>query len=379
MKSNRLIPAIIAGIIAVSSVNAQDATTLYNEGVKLKTDRKLAEAILKFKKAIELKPDYYAALYDMGWCMNDTKDYVGAMQTLRKARVGWSTVPKVYFELGYAFEKNNMYDSAAMSYSKCLELKPDYSLAHKQMGYIAYIREDYTKALPYFASYELFAKDSIKDYLYWYRKGFSSNAIKNYADAIPALEKALQYKSDYVNSYLELGFANSKLKRNDEAFSYYQKAINLDPKSHIGYNGTAEVYRDNIKNIDEAMNWYKKSLALVTDERKASFGMGYCLNSKGKYSEAIPYFKKAIEKEATYTAAYVELGYSYYMTGLNSDAITNLTKAISLNPANENAHYYLTLVYVYKKDKAKAQKMVDALKKLSSKHVAALQPKVDAL
>jgi protein O-GlcNAc transferase len=379
MKANHLLPTLIAGIIAVTSVNAQDATALYNEGVKLKTDRKPAEAIVKFKKAIELKPDYYAALYDMGWCMNDTKDYLGAMQTLRKARVGWSTIPKVHFELGYAFEKSNMYDSAAVCYSKCLELKPDYSLAHKQMGYITYYKEDYAKAIPYFSSYEYYAKDSITDYLYWYRRGFSNNAVKNFAEAVPALEKAMRYKADYINTYLELGFAKSRLKKNDEAIAHYQKAISLDPKSHIGYNGIAEVYRDNFKNMDEAMNWYQKSLNLVTDERKACFGMGYCLNSKGKYSEAIAYLKKAIEKESTYTAAYVELGYSYYMTSLNSDAITNLNKAISLNPANENAHYYLALVYINKKDKAKAQEMVDALKKLSSKHVSTLQPKVDAL
>jgi len=53
--------------------------------------------------------------------------------------------------------------------------------------------------------------------------------------------------------------------------------------------------------------------------------------------------------------------------------------AISLNPKNENARYYACLMYIKQKNKTKAQKMVDELKAISSKHVATLQPQVDAL
>ncbi|HEX2629052.1 MAG TPA: tetratricopeptide repeat protein, partial [Chitinophagaceae bacterium] len=219
----------------------------------------------------------------------------------------------------------------------------------------------------------------ISDYLYWYRKGFCYNTMKNYTDAVASLEKSLMYKTDYINTYLELGYAKSRMRQDDDAIANYKKAIELDPKSHIGYNGIGEVYRDYKKDINEAMNWYKKSLEINPTERKASFGMGYCLNSQGKYSDAIGYLKTAIEKEPTYTAAFVEIGYAYYMTDRGEDAITNLNKALSLNSANENARYYLTLVYIGKKNKVMAQQMVDELKKLSSKHVAKLQPKVDAM
>lgn len=94
--------------------------------------------------------------------------------------------------------------------------------------------------------------------------------------------------------------------------------------------------------------------------------MGYCLNSKERFSEAINYLKTAIEKEPTYTAAYVELGYAYYKTGKDQDAETSFSKALELNPKNENARYYACLMYIKQKNKAKAQKMVDELKALSS-------------
>lgn len=379
MKTNHLILLFAISIFTATLAGAQDATALYNEGLSLKNEKKAAEAIKKFEQAISLKPDYTEAQYEMGWCQNDMKNYTGAIVTMRKVRKAWPGTYKVFFELGWAFEKTLLYDSAVAAYNRCVEINPENGGSHRQLGYVAYARDDNAKALEHFARYESVVKVPITDYLYWYRKGYANNATKNYANAVPALEKSLSFKTDYINTYLELGFAKSRLKLSDEAIEYYKKAIEIDPKSHIGYNGIGEVYRDYKKDMNESMTWYRKTLAMNPSERKACFGMGYCLNSQARYAEAIPFLKTAIEKEPDYTAAFVELGYSYYKTGYYSDAITNLNKAKSLNPANENSRYYLTLLYIDKKDKAMAQQMVDELSKLSSKHVATLQPKVSAL
>ncbi|MBK8953485.1 MAG: tetratricopeptide repeat protein [Chitinophagaceae bacterium] len=213
--------------------------------------------------------------------------------------------------------------------------------------------------------------------MYWYRKGFIFNAIKEYAKAKEPLTKSLSLKSDYLNTFLELGFASSRLKQDEDAINYYKKAMEIDPKSHVPYNGIAEVYRDNKKDCNEAIAWYRKALSVKPKERKADFGIGYCLNSAGKYTEAIPYLMEAVEQEPTYTAAFVELGYSYYKTGNDAEAEENFTEAISLNPKNENARYYACLMYLKQKNKVLAQKMVNELKSLSSKYTDELQKKVD--
>jgi superkiller protein 3 len=369
---------ILAIALVSTASHSQDAITLYLDGKKLKDEKKVADAIAKFEKAVELNPNYTDARYELAWCQNDTKNYTSALSNLRRVRSEWPPTLRVFFELGWAFEKLGLYDSAIVAYKKSLEVKPTYGSAHRQLGYIAYNKNEITQGLEHFKNYEA-AVDSVTDYLYWYRKGYLQNANKDFAGAVTSMEKAMRYKPDYMNTYLEIGYAKYKLKNDEEAIAYYKKAIELDPKSHIGYNGIGEVYRDSKKNMNEAMSWYKKALDINAAERKACFGMGYCLNSQAKYSEAIPYLRKAIESEATYTAAYVELGYSFYKTSFYSDAITNLNKAVSLNPANENARYYLTLLYISQKNKPMAQQTIDELKKLSSKHVATLQPQVNAL
>ena len=371
---------LFLGILFTTAVaNAQTATEYYDTGVKLKNEKKPQEAITSFKEAVRLKADYHAAWYEMGWCMNDTKDYTGALASLRKARTGWSSVPKVHYELGYAFDKLNLTDSAIKEYNKCLDLNGEYSLAYKQLGTIYYYKDDYDKALGYFADYEQFTKLTITDYLYWYRKGFMLNSQKRFEEATTALKKSLEYKTDYINTPLELGFAASRLKQNDVAINYYKKAIEIDPGSHIAYNGIGEVYRDFIKNREEAMTWYRKALVINSKERKACFGMGYCYNALGKYNDALPYLKTAIEQQSDYTAAYVELGYCYYMLSNYSLGVDNLKKAISLNPANMNARYYCGLIYIAQKNKSLAQQMVNELKELNSKDAPALQEKVNKM
>lgn len=361
------------------TATAQEATLLYNEGVKLKDAKKPKEALEKFKEAIAAKPGYTEAYYESGWCYNDLKDYVNAIISLRKARAGWPTIPKVHFELGYAFQKTEKIDSAIACYNRCLQLKPDYSLAYKQMGYISYDKEKYEEAMDYFSKYETNAKSAITDYLYWFRKGFMHNALKNYNEAKTALNKSLEFKTDYVNTYLELGFASTRLKQTDEAIGYFQKAKSIEPKNHVAYNGIAEVYRDIKKDYAQALDWYQQTLTIKPDERKACYGIGYCYNSTGKYAEAIPFLKMAIEKEPSYTAAFVELGYSHFKVEKYTEALGYLKTALIQNPKNENARYYAVLVYVKQNNKSEAQKMVDELKKNSSKYVAELQKKIDAM
>jgi Tfp pilus assembly protein PilF len=237
----------------------------------------------------------------------------------------------------------------------------------------------YPKALEHFVNYERLAKEPSKDYLYWYRKGFMQNAVKDYTAARISLSKSLEFKTDYLNTYLELGFTSSRLKEDEVAIDYYKKVIEADPKNYIAYNGIGEVYRDYKKDREEAMNWYRKTLAINSSERKANFGMGYCLNSTSRYNEAIPHLKKAIEMEPTYVAAYVELGYSYYKTNNYTDAMTSLDKALALNAANENARYYKGLIYVSQNDKKNAQAMVDELNTMNSKNASLLQTSINKM
>lgn len=360
---------------------AQTAETLYEEGLKLKKDQKVTEALDKFKEAIKLKPGYTEALYESAWCYNDMKEYNSALTNLNKVAPAWSAYPKVFFERGYANQMLYNHKEALDDYFRARELKPDYTNINKKIGEVYYQADDYLNALLYFEKHESVSTAQIlgKDYLYWYRRGFCYNAQKQYEKAITALDKSKAIKKDYLSTYLELGFANTKLKRSEEAIAQFRQAINVNPNDHVAYNGIAEVYRDNIKDCDKAIEWYNKTLQIKTNERKANFGIGYCLNSKGQYTEARAYLKAAIAGEPTYTAAYIDLGYSEYMLNNYTEALVQLNKALDLNESSTNALYYKGLVYIAKEEKQNALAVYEKLYTITPATAAKLKERIDKL
>jgi tetratricopeptide (TPR) repeat protein len=146
--------------------------------------------LVAFKEAVKLKSDYKEAWYEMGWCQNDTKDYGGVYCIPYKSKVSMARNIQVYFELGYAFEKINSIDSAISNYNQCLQITTTNAGVYRQLGYIFYNKNDNEIALNYFQKYEEFAKSPITDYLYWFRKGFMQNAMKQYDGARTSLNKS---------------------------------------------------------------------------------------------------------------------------------------------------------------------------------------------
>lgn len=352
----------------------------FDAGVRLKKEKKCLQAVDSFKRALQYNPSFTDARYEMAWCQNELKDYAGAVGNLKQVRTAWPDYAKVYFELGYAFEQLGRLDSAVAQYNKCLQINPNYVSVYKRLAGLAYNKEDYTQALQHYQKAVDVSTEEINDYLFWYRKGFCENNGKEYEKALLSFQKAQAQNKRYASTYLEIGYAHAKLKHNDSAIAAYQKAIELEPKNHVGYNGIAEVYRDNQKDYEKAMSWYQQTLSLNPKERKANYGMGYCLNSQSKSLQAIPYLKQALQSEPSYTAAMTELGYAYYKTGSNEEALAVLKNAISLNAQSQNAYYYLTLTYIALKDKVNAQKQVDALRAIGSvKYAEQLQPKVNEM
>src|SRR6187402_2905902 len=106
MKKNRFISLLLFLMICVNpgfSQVTKEAQSFYDQGLKLKDEKKIAEAFEKFKQAIAINANYTEAIYQAGWCQNVLYNYRSAMDYLKKARENWSLIFKVHFELGYAF------------------------------------------------------------------------------------------------------------------------------------------------------------------------------------------------------------------------------------------------------------------------------------
>lgn len=149
------------------------------------------DAILAFRKAIELKPDYAAAYNNMGISLNDIDKIDEAIIAFRKAIELRPDNEPAYNNLGNVLKKKNQFDEAIISYRKAIELEPNFTGAYFNLG-------------------------------------GALNKNDQVDEAIVAYRKVIELEPNFTRAYYRLGNA---LKKNDqlgEAKVVFKKAEALD-------------------------------------------------------------------------------------------------------------------------------------------------------
>jgi tetratricopeptide (TPR) repeat protein len=143
------------------------------------------------------------------------------------------------------------------------------------------------------------------------------------------------------NENLYYNFGNLMLEagRNDEAMSYYRKALEINPnhaKSHINYG----LLLSNTGRIDEAMAHYLKALEHSSDI-EAHNNLGTLLAKRGRTDEAAVHFLKALEINPNYGDAHYNFGFMLANMGRTDEAMAHFLKALEINPSDGAAHFTL--------------------------------------
>ena len=60
-------------VLITTLTSAQTAVQHYNDGIKFQDQKKYADALASFKKAVTVNPNYKEALYSAGWCSIELK------------------------------------------------------------------------------------------------------------------------------------------------------------------------------------------------------------------------------------------------------------------------------------------------------------------
>ena len=183
------------------------------------------EAVIAFRKAVELDPDFAMAHYKVAVYSRDLEEKETAIKramalspnTTEKERLfiegtyasivekdvekyrrirqqmaeKYPRDKEIFIILGDNYFRRGAYDKAIKEYNKVLELDPNHGLAHNQLGYIYLYRgdtEDFSKAVEHFKKYvsinpgEPNPLDSLAEA--YFRMGNLDEAIAKYKDAV---------------------------------------------------------------------------------------------------------------------------------------------------------------------------------------------------
>jgi len=124
------------------------------------------------------------------------------------------------------------------------------------------------------------------------------------------------------------------------AISAYEKALEIDPKSHFAWNGKGSARRD-LGCYSEAIAAYEKALEIDPKFHYAWYGLGNALKELGRNSEAIAAFDQALEIDPKSHFAWNGKGATLIDLCRNSEAIAAYEKALEIDPKFHHAWYGL--------------------------------------
>lgn len=192
-------------------------------------------------------------------------------------------------------------DHAVESYTKALQLKPDYAEAHSNLGN-------------------------------------AQNELGKFSDAVVSCKKALQFKPDFAEAHNNLGNALNNLGESEEAIISYKKALKFKPDYAEAHYNLGDALSD-LGKTEEAVTNYGKALRLKPDYAEAHNNLGNALNDLGKIQQAIASFHEALRIKPNYAQAHYNLGNVLNGLGGYEEAIASYGRALQINPKYAQAHY----------------------------------------
>ena len=180
-----------------------------------------------------------------------------------------------------------------------------------------------------------------------YQKGNPERAAEYF-------RKALHINHRYTEASLNLTIALNDIGRYDEAGETFSRAAHvvraesksLDPfiqgKLANEHAKLGDQYRE-INLFDEALEQYRKALAIRPRFVDVLTKVGITLREKGAFDEAIETLIKAKEIHSRYIPALIHLGITYYMKGFTDMALAEWETAQRINPDGKEALVYLSL------------------------------------
>ena len=251
---------------------------------------------------------------------------------------------EVYNNRGIAHIKQDKLEQAIVSFSKAIELDPDYVNAYCNRGAVYYYKGEYEKAIiDYNKAIELNQRHVIT----YNNRGVAYDNKDEQEKAIGDFTRAIEIKSDYADAYNNRGNAYGNKGEYDRAITDYTKAIELNSEFANAYHNRGNAY-GNKGEYDRAITDYTKAIELNSEFANAYHNRGVVYYSKNDFNQAIKDYTKAIELKSHDASAYYNRSIVYAKKDNFDLAIQDSTRAIELNPNFAEAYHNRGVVYAKK-------------------------------
>jgi tetratricopeptide (TPR) repeat protein len=306
---------------------------VFDQAAELSTKGQYAEAVVVWRKALELGPGEPKAHNGLGAALLEVGQIEEAMTHYRKALEVDPDYPAALTNLGLALARTGRIDEAIPSFEQVLRLDPDDADAHTNLGAALLEKGRSEEAI---AHCRRALQINPRDPRAHANLAMALAATGKSEEAIPLFEKSLLLAPDSPEVRRSLAFALLERGRRAEAIPHLQKALADNPGSadlhyYLGFALVEEGRRD------EALPHLEAAIAANPGSAELRYNLGRVLADAGRLHEAIAQFQRVIRIAPGFAAAEYHLGNAYEIQGEATKAVTHWRDAIRKDPNHVQA------------------------------------------
>jgi len=271
------------------NLTKSNAELYHKKGLCLRALYKYKESIECFDEVLRIEPTHLAALNFKGLTLKalklDCNDFFSKANDLNSNPETLNQLLNKAISL-HGLERN---EEALHVYDRMIAIDSSDPVVFNNRGVLLKIMNRFDEALKsYERSYQI-----QPSYCYSYNnKGILlKDCLKKNKEAIEYFDKAIEKYPTYADAYKNKASAFYNLKNYQEAFYFYEKAIQFNHVGALNFKGFL------IGNQLESEPWFEKALELNEMPTNAEDfkNKGLSLDGLNKYEEAISCFDEAIQ------------------------------------------------------------------------------------
>ncbi|MBD3231062.1 tetratricopeptide repeat protein [Candidatus Dependentiae bacterium] len=265
-----------------------------NLGVALSEEGKTDEAIIHYKKAIQLDRNYADPLSNLAVAYSMKGEIDNAIAALKGAIHIFPTYAEAYNNLGTLLLKKQNYEDAEKMLNAALEIRPYYGKAFYNLGRLYAEKNDLQTAWTYFKKATEGDLDIAEGF---FTLGQVSIRIQKFDEAVQAFEKVIQ--KGVQTPQVLFGLANSyyMTQNFDKAQAVYEKLVQLEPlNSKYLYNLAETLFSKN--EIQAALNLFKKVTTMPEALAQAHLRIVTCYEQLNQIDDAKNYLTELTKVDA---------------------------------------------------------------------------------
>ena len=196
-------------------------------------------------------------------------------------------------------------------------------------------------------------------------RGELTEAYTNYQRALELSDA--KYKATINNA---MGIVATGQGRTREAIAHFEAAVGIDPKFAEAQTNLGNALASD-RRPAEALNHFRAALAIDPASVETHLGLAGVLANLGQQEGARAQYEEAIRLNPGLAEAHAGYGTSLALTGNLDGAVRALTEAVRLNPKLVNANLNLGLILAQKGDRERAIPYLEQALRLSPSLTAA--------